>query len=368
MIWGADGPASGAVAIALVAVNLLLAALGLSWAAKVSLTTIMAMALGGFAVRMGLVCAVLFAVRDASWIDLTALGVTVLVTHLGLLFWELRFVSASLAFPGLKPTSLTRRPSSRDPRVGVPAHLPRRGVAHPVRQRPVRREQGRHPHVGVRRASPFAVMYLGGRKRALVPTGMQNVAESAVDFVEDGIVMQTIGPDGLKFTPFLLTLFTFVLTCNIWGLIPGVQMPVNARIALPMFMALLVYVIYHVVGDHQAGADQVHQGHHVHAGRAEGDVHPAHADRAGHEVHHPAAVSMAVRLFANMLAGHLLLVSFAVITGAVFRRPPTSVIFPFSFGLLVFLSTFEILVAFLQAYIFTILAAVYIADAMHPAH
>ena len=54
--------------------------------------------------------------------------------------------------------------------------------------------------------------------------------------------METIGEDGLKFTPFLLTLFTFILTCNIWGLIPGVQMPVNARIALPMFMALLVYV------------------------------------------------------------------------------------------------------------------------------
>ncbi len=84
-------------------VNLVLAALALSWAAKVSLTAIMAVALGGFAVRMGLVTAVLFAVRDATWIDLTALGVTVLVTHLGLLFWELRYVSASLAFPGLKP-------------------------------------------------------------------------------------------------------------------------------------------------------------------------------------------------------------------------------------------------------------------------
>ena len=80
-------------------------------------------------------------------------------------------------------------------------------------------------------------MYLGGRKQALVPTGMQNIAESAVDFVEDGIIMETIGPDGLKYTPFLLTLFTFILTCNIWGLIPGVQMPVNARIALPVFMA-----------------------------------------------------------------------------------------------------------------------------------
>ncbi|MEO7573363.1 MAG: ATP synthase subunit I, partial [Acidimicrobiales bacterium] len=103
-IWGTQGTSSAAVAIALVAVNLLLAAIALSWAATISLTAIMAVSLGGFAVRMGLVTAVLFAVRDASWVDMTALGITVLVTHLGLLFWELRYVSASLAFPGLKPT------------------------------------------------------------------------------------------------------------------------------------------------------------------------------------------------------------------------------------------------------------------------
>jgi hypothetical protein len=105
MIWGTQGASSAAVAIALVVVNLILAALALSWAAKVSLTAIMAVSLGGFALRMGLVTAVLFAVRDASWIHMTALGITVLVTHLGLLFWELRYVSASLAFPGLKPTA-----------------------------------------------------------------------------------------------------------------------------------------------------------------------------------------------------------------------------------------------------------------------
>ncbi len=105
MVWGSDGTSSAALAIALVVVNLLLAALALSWAAKISLTAIMAVSLGGFAVRMGLVTAVLFAVRDASWIDMTALGITVLVTHLGLLFWELRYVSASLAFPGLKPAT-----------------------------------------------------------------------------------------------------------------------------------------------------------------------------------------------------------------------------------------------------------------------
>jgi vacuolar-type H+-ATPase subunit I/STV1 len=104
-IWGPEGLTSGLLAVALVVVNLLLAAAGLSWAAKHSLNMIMLVALGGFAVRMGLVCAVLFAVRNASWIDLTALGIAVLVTHLGLLVWELRYVSASLAFPGLKPTA-----------------------------------------------------------------------------------------------------------------------------------------------------------------------------------------------------------------------------------------------------------------------
>ena len=82
--------------------------------------------------------------------------------------------------------------------------------------------------------------------------------------------------------------------------------------------------------------------------------------------HRPAAL-LAVRLFANMLAGHLLLVSFAVITGAV--RPRTDLIICRSrFGLLVALTGFEVLVAFLQAYIFTILAAVYIGGAMHPEH
>ena len=105
MIWGVEGAASAVLAIALVSVNLVLAALGLSWAAKRSLNHLMVMSLAGFAVRMGLVTAVLFAVRDAAWVNMVALGVCVIVTHLGLLFWELRYVSASLAFPGLKPTT-----------------------------------------------------------------------------------------------------------------------------------------------------------------------------------------------------------------------------------------------------------------------
>jgi F-type H+-transporting ATPase subunit a len=213
----------------------------------------------------------------------------------------------------------------------------------------------------------IGVMWLGGRKKALVPTGIQNIAESAVDFVEEGIVMQTIGPDGLKFTPFLITLFTFILSCNIWGLVPLAQMPVNARIALPVFMALLVYVIYHTVGVVTQGPITYLKNIMFMPGVPKVMyLLLTPIELVTKFISQP--LSMAVRLFANMLAGHLLLVSFAVITAGLLTLGPTLVIFPFSFGLLVFLTTFEVLVAFLQAYIFTILAAVYIADAMHPAH
>jgi hypothetical protein len=105
LLWGADGAASATLAIGVVLVNLVLSAITLSWAARRSLNLMMVVALGGFAVRMGLVTVVVLLVRDEPWIDLVALGVTILVTHLTLLFWELRYVSASLAYPALKPTA-----------------------------------------------------------------------------------------------------------------------------------------------------------------------------------------------------------------------------------------------------------------------
>ncbi len=74
------------------------------------------------------------------------------------------------------------------------------------------------------------------------------MAESAVELVQNGIIMQTIGPDGMRYTPYLLTLFSFILACNLIGLLPGLQMPVMARFALPVFMALVTYFIYNIVG------------------------------------------------------------------------------------------------------------------------
>jgi F-type H+-transporting ATPase subunit a len=211
----------------------------------------------------------------------------------------------------------------------------------------------------------FGLFYAARRRQQLVPTGPQNVAESAIEFVEDQIVLQTIGPEGLRFTPFLLTLFTFILTCNLWGIIPGAQMPVTARIALPMFLALVVYVIYNVVGVVRNGPINYLKSIMF----IPGVPWPMYflltpIELITRFITQP--FSMAVRLFANMLAGHLLLVSFAVITQALVTTTIIGGALPLA--LLIFLSAFELLVAFLQAYIFTILAAVYIDAAMHPQH
>lgn len=211
----------------------------------------------------------------------------------------------------------------------------------------------------------FGVMYLGGRKQELVPTGAQNVAESAVDFIENGIVMETMGPDGLKFTPFLLTLFTFVLVCNIWGIIPGVQMPVNARIALPAFLAVLVWAIYHVTGIVSQGPINYVKSATIPPGVPK-LILPLVFLIELLQILIVRPLSMAVRLFANLIAGHLLLATFAILSQALWEASYVGVVLPFA--MLVFLSGFEILVAFLQAYVFTILAAVYIGGAMHPEH
>ena len=108
---GLDGALSAGVGVALVAGNLLLAAASLVWAGRISLGLLMGVALGGYAVRIGLLFLIVWLLQDLSWIHLPSLGLTLVVTHLGLLFWELRYVSASLAHPGLKPKT-ARRPVS----------------------------------------------------------------------------------------------------------------------------------------------------------------------------------------------------------------------------------------------------------------
>ena len=212
-----------------------------------------------------------------------------------------------------------------------------------------------------------AWFFLSGRTRRgeLVPRGMQNMAESVVDFIHNGIILQAIGSEGMGWTPFLMTLFTFIFVCNIFEVIPVIQMPVTARIALPMFMTLVVFIIYHVVGLRSQGVGRYFKSM----------LFPPGVPKFLYVLVSPIEfltffftrpLSLAVRLFANLLAGHLLLVTFSILTAALFASTYIGAVVPFA--LLVALYAFEVLVSVLQAFIFTILTAVYIGGAMHPEH
>lgn len=206
---------------------------------------------------------------------------------------------------------------------------------------------------------------MAGRSQKLVPTGAQNFAETVVEFIQEGVILQTMGAEGLYWTPFLLTLFSFIFVTNIFGIIPFIQMPVNARMALPAFLAIVIWILFNFIGIKKQGF----------FGYFKSMLFPPGVPKALYILVTPIEfvstifvrpLSLAVRLFANMLAGHLLLVSFAVISAALFKATVVGAVLPG--GLLIALTGFEILVALLQAFIFTILAAVYIGGAMHPEH
>lgn len=203
----------------------------------------------------------------------------------------------------------------------------------------------------------------------LAPKGARNLAEIIIDFIEKQIIMQTMGPSGLAWTPFLLTIFIFIYLNNMPGVIPFIQMPATARMGVPAFMALMVWVVYNVTGIKHQGP----------IGYFKSVLFPPGVPKALYILVTPIEIistfivrpfSLAVRLFANMLAGHLLLVIFALLSEALFQARdriliPVGVL---PFAVLLFLTGFEILVAFLQAYIFTVLTAVYINMASHAEH
>ncbi len=113
LIWGLDGALSTAYGLAIVVANFVLAAALLAGAARISPALMMFAALFGYLVRLSLIFLAIWLVRDASWIELVPFGITVIATHLGLLLWEMRFISASLAYPALKPTA-TSHPASKE--------------------------------------------------------------------------------------------------------------------------------------------------------------------------------------------------------------------------------------------------------------
>jgi F-type H+-transporting ATPase subunit a len=211
-----------------------------------------------------------------------------------------------------------------------------------------------------------AIFLSAGRKKtSLVPVGVQHVAEAGVNFIEESVVMETIGPEGKKYMPFLTTMFFFILFSNIFEVIPGIQFPANSRMAVPITLALVVWLIYNFVGIRSQGL----------VGYFKNSLFPPGVPKALYLIVTPIELvstfvvrpfSLAIRLWANMVAGHLLLVTFAILTAALWDATYVGAVAPFA--MLVLMTGFEILVSVLQAFIFTILTAVYIGGSLHPAH
>jgi F-type H+-transporting ATPase subunit a len=211
---------------------------------------------------------------------------------------------------------------------------------------------------------PFA---MAASRSNLVPRGVQNVVESVIEFIREQIAIQVIGREGLAFVPFLTALFMFIFVGNLFEVIPFIQFPVNSRIAVPMFLAGVSYFLFIIVGIRYQGL-----------GFFKNALFPPGVPKAMYLLLTPIEFvstflvrpfTLTVRLLANMIAGHLILTIFFV--GAVYLvlSPPLGPVAGVAaFALGTALIAFEILVSILQAYIFTILTAVYLAGAVHPEH
>ncbi len=221
-------------------------------------------------------------------------------------------------------------------------------------------------------ATTLVIFFAAGAKakKSMVPTGVQNMAEMSVDFVREQIVLQAMGEhsEDLAWTGYLLVLFFFVLFCNSTEVIPFLQMPATSRMGIPLFLALISWFAFIFMGFKKNGFHYIKEA-----------IVPPGVPVALLFLAVPIEIistflvrpfSLAVRLFANMLAGHLLLVTFSVMghdlllakTKQIFLIPMT--VLPFV--LFILITIFEVLVIALQAYIFTILTAVYLGGAMHP--
>lgn len=216
----------------------------------------------------------------------------------------------------------------------------------------------------------IALLYFGLRKGRLVPSKFEMIMESSVEFVRDGIGKDIIGPEGYKYVPYLLSLFLFILVGNLFEVTPFINFPITSRMALPFFLSLLTYVIFVFVGFRKNGL------HYLTA-----TIWPTHVPIGLRwlvglielvSIFLLRPLTLAVRLFANMLAGHLMLtlllgsgVIFVLAVGDIGARAILGVPW-FVLGIGIFL--FEIVVAVLQAYIFTLLSAVYIQSSIQFEH
>jgi F-type H+-transporting ATPase subunit a len=204
----------------------------------------------------------------------------------------------------------------------------------------------------------------GSRNMKMVPRGLQNIIETGYEFVDRGIAKDIIGPNGGGWTPFLGALFFYILFLNIWEIIPAMQFPPTARFAIPFYLAIQTYLIMLFVGFKNQGFKYIT--HHIFPPGVPLPLYILVTPIEIVSVFLVRPFSLAVRLLANMMAGHILLTAMALLTAYALKNAPIIAIGPFALGIAV--TGFEVLVAFLQAYIFTLLTAVYVAESLHPEH
>jgi F-type H+-transporting ATPase subunit a len=217
-------------------------------------------------------------------------------------------------------------------------------------------------------AAIIALLVASVRKPSIVPGKLQWLGESGYSLVRDGMARDVIGPKGLPFAPFLASLFFFILANNAMSIIPFAQISPMSKFAFPLVLAVIVWVLYNWVGIREQGAGRYFKDAAIPPGVPIGAlilVTPIELL----QVFVIRPFTLAVRLFANMFAGHMLLVVFSL--GAVYLFTAGG-IFPLfgaaSFVMAVVMTFFEILVIVLQAYVFTILTATYLNGAVEPAH
>jgi F-type H+-transporting ATPase subunit a len=206
------------------------------------------------------------------------------------------------------------------------------------------------------------------RDPKLVPSKSQWLAESVYSFVREGVAKDIIGHHGLRFAPYLTSLFLFILVNNLWGLVPGVQMSPNSHIAFPAFLAIISYILFNYVGIRRHGFVQ-----YMKIQLFPPAPWPLYfllvpIEFASTFVFRP--LTLALRLFANMFAGHIILLVFTL-GGFVLLASNNFIIQSLSvasWAFAVVMTIFEVLVALLQAYVFVLLTAVYVEGALVEEH
>ncbi len=206
------------------------------------------------------------------------------------------------------------------------------------------------------------------RKAAVVPSKLQFAGESIYAFVRNDLARDVIGHEFMRFVPYLFTLFTFILTNNIFGIVPLLQFPTMSRVSFPYVLAVFTFVVFHYVGIRKQGLGKYLKDIMFMPGVPK----PVYILLTPIEIATFFLVrplTLSLRLFANMFAGHLLLLVFIMGGDHLFKGViGLKLVSPFAFAFGIGLTFFEFMVQCLQAYIFTLLTALYIAGALADEH